>query len=119
MFFDPPNLTAFFNKIISDGARQNFADKSYLQNEIAKWKVSKKRIEQITGDRYYKGFHDILQRKRTAIADDGKLTVVENLPNAKIINNQYEKVVTQKVNFLVGQPISFKSNNEEYITVLN
>lgn len=119
MFFEPPNLTAFFNRLISDNAKKIVSDKEFLQNEIMKWKASSKRIEQIIGDRYYRGFQDILNRKRTAIGADGKLIEIENLPNARIVDNQYEKVVTQKVNFLVGQPISFKSEDEEYAIILN
>ena len=118
MFFEPPNLTKIFNQLITDGAKNIVSDKDFLQNEIAKWKTSLKRVEQITGDRYYKGLHDILMKKRTAIGQGGSLIEVENLPNAKILDNQYEKAITQKVNFLVGQPITFKTDNEKYSELL-
>lgn len=118
MFFEPPNLTKIFNQLITDGAKNIVSDKDFLQNEIAKWKTSPKRVEQITGDRYYKGLHDILQKKRTAIGQGGSLIEVENLPNAKILDNQYEKAITQKVNFLVGQPITFKTDDEKYSELL-
>ena len=55
MFFEPPNLTKIFNQLITDGAKNIVSDKDFLQNEITKWKTSPKRIEQITGDRYYEG----------------------------------------------------------------
>lgn len=119
MFFEPPNLTDFFKQFITNGAKKAASDKDYLQNEIMKWKSSPKRTEQIIGDRYYSGYHDILRCKRTAIGADGKLITIENLPNNKIVDNQYEKVVTQKVNFLVSQPITFKSENEDYVAALN
>ena len=57
-------------------------------------------------------------KKRTAIGQGGSLIEVENLPNAKILDNQYEKAVTQKVSFLVGQPITFKTDNEKYSELL-
>lgn len=118
MYFDPPNLTEQYKKIIEDGAKTVISNKEFLQFEIDKWKNSAKRKEQITGDRYYNGFHDILGRKRMAIGAGGNLTEVYNLPNNKIVDNQYRKVVDQKTNFLVGQPIAFEGKNEKYIEML-
>lgn len=88
MFFEPPNLTEFLSQFMIKGAKLAASDKEYLQNEIMKWKSSPKRTEQIIGDRYYSGFHDILHRERTAIGADGRLIAVENLPNNKIVDNQ-------------------------------
>lgn len=68
----------------------------------------------IDGDRYYTGAHDILKRQRTAIGPDGKLIVIENLPNNRIVDNQYAKHVDQKANYLLGQPISFSCENDDY-----
>ena len=68
----------------------------------------------IDGDRYYTGDHDILKRQRTAIGPDGKLIVIENLPNNRIVDNQYAKHVDQKANYLLGQPISFSCENDDY-----
>lgn len=119
MFFEVPNLTDVFNRMITNGAKNIVSDKDFLQNEILKWKASPKRNEQIVGDRYYRGYHDILQKQRTAIGQGGNLITIDNLPNNKIVDNQYEKVVTQKVNFLVGQPITFKTDNEKYLELLN
>ena len=50
----------------------------------------------LTGERYYKGKHDILYHKRTMIGKDGELEEVHNLPNEKIVDNQYKKMVMQK-----------------------
>lgn len=119
MFFEVPNLTDVFNRMITNGAKNIVSDKDFLQNEILKWKASPKRMEQIVGDRYYRGYHDILKKQRTAIGQGGSLITIDNLPNNKIVDNQYEKVVTQKVNFLVGQPITFKTDDEQYLELLN
>ena len=77
------------------------------EKRIVDWLFSKDRLEQITGDKYYKGIHDILFRKRTAIGNDGKLIEVDNLPNNKIVDNQYKKIVDQKTNYLVSQSVTF------------
>lgn len=93
-------------------------DKEFLEKEIAKWKCSPQRIMQIKGSLYYDNEHDILKRKRTMIGEDGKLEVVENLPNNRIIDNQYAKMVNQKANYLFGQPFALDGKNEQYIELL-
>ena len=97
---------------------QVMTDKEFVEMEIARFKASKKRREMITGERYYQGFHDVLSKKRQAIGEDGKLVDVDNLPNNKIIDNQYKKMVIQKVNYLVGQPITFQSDNKQFMDAL-
>ena len=98
--------------ILKKGAWLN--DKEFFEMEIRKWKSSKERQMQITGNLYFKGIHDILKRERTAIGKDGKLETVTNLPNNKIVDNQYAKIVAQKVNYIVGKPITFDTENEKY-----
>ena len=86
----------------------------YLEYIITQFINSKKRYEMLTGERYYRGIHDILFRKREIIGEGGKLQEVDNLPNNQRIDNQYEKLVDQKINYLLGKPITFYSENEEY-----
>ncbi|MGO0885062.1 phage portal protein [Clostridioides difficile] len=90
----------------------------HLEYEIDKWKTSNTRKEQLQGERYYKGEHDILRRKRTVIGEGGKLTEVENLPNNKIVDNKYANLVDQKVNYLLGKPLTFQTKNEIYNSLL-
>lgn len=85
-----------------------------IVNRINNFESSKKRQDMIIGENYYEGKHDILSRKRTAIGANGELTEVENLPNNKIVDNQYKKMVSQKVNYLLGRPITVQSDNDIY-----
>ena len=78
--FDYMNMIAF-------GARSAMTEKQFFEMEIKNWKKSKARAEQITGEDYYQGYHDILKRKRTVIGKDGLLQEVENLPNNKLVDN--------------------------------
>lgn len=64
--------------------------------EINAFKHSHRRMQMITGERYYEGKHDILHRKREVIGVNGELEEVDNLPNNKIVDNQYAKMVNQK-----------------------
>lgn len=93
-------------------------DKQFIEREITRFKASKRRREMLTGERYFQGLHDILSRKRTAIGDDGKLTEVKNLPNNRIVDNQYRKMVTQKANYLCGQPLTFQTENTAFADAL-
>lgn len=71
------------------------------------------------GDDYYNGKHDILKRKRTGIGLNGKKEVIENLPNFKIVDNQFKNYVDQKTNYLLSKNPSIVTENEEYLEKLN
>jgi len=111
-------LTARVSALVARGAGSRMSDKEFLENEIARWKSSPQRIMQIKGHLYYDNEHDILKRKRTMIGEDGKLEVVENLPNNRIIDNQYAKMVSQKANYLLGQPPALEGDNTQYVELL-
>ena len=106
--------TSRINNIISEGAKTIMTDKRFLEREIAKFKSSQKRITMIKGEMYYNGEHDILKRKRTVIGENGELQEVDNLPNNKVIDNQYAKLVDQKVNYLLAKPLTFETENDTY-----
>ena len=107
---------------ISQLARQNvesrMTDEQFIVAEINRFRMSKRFRDMIAGDNYYSGKHDILHKKRTAIGDDGKLVEIENLPNNKIVDNQYRKMVIQKSNYLVGQPFALRCKNKTYVEAL-
>ena len=52
-------------------------------------------------------YHDILTRKRTIIGEDGKLQEVDNLPNNRLVDNQFALMVDQKTNYPVKGAIPF------------
>lgn len=109
--FDYKNMIAF-------GARSAMTEKQFFEMEIKNWKKSKARAEQITGEEYYQGRHDILKRKRTVIGKDGLLQEVENLPNNRLVDNQYGKMVDQKTNYLLGQPLALDTESDTYEVAL-
>lgn len=106
--------TAKINRLIKEKSNYGLSEIEFFGREIASWKNSHERKSQITGENYYKGKHDILSRKRMVIGVGGKLECVENLPNNKIIDNQYAKMVDQKTNYLLGKPITFDCENQLY-----
>lgn len=100
------------------GVQGKMHDKQFLEKEISKWKRSPERIMQVKGHLYYDNEHDILKRKREMIGEKGNLEEVKNLPNNRIIDNQYGKLVNQKVNYLLGQPFVIEGDNETYVEIL-
>ncbi|MEG2383550.1 MAG: phage portal protein [Oscillospiraceae bacterium] len=94
---------------------RSMSELQFFARELLDFKKSAARREMLDGERYYSGNQDILGRVRTAIGNDGKLQTVANLPNNKILDNQYAKHLDQKKNYLLGKPISFESENEAYV----
>lgn len=116
-----------FDFLLSEAARiaqavtigkDRISDEQYIINEINTFKVSQRRKEMLDGEKYYAGKHDILSRVRTVIGEDGELTEVKNLPNNRIVDNQYKKMVDQKTNYLLGQPLTFQSDDDNYAKTL-
>ena len=87
-------------------------DEQFIAAEIKRFRQSRRFRDMYNGERYYKGLHDVLHKKRTAIGDDGDLIEVDNLPNNRVVNNQYRKMVDQKVNYLLSQPFVLDSENK-------
>ena len=104
--------------IIKESDEDLSLDEKNVINEIKDFMASTKRKNMITGEKYYDGKHDILKRKRTVIGQDGELEEIDNLPNNRIVDNQYQKMVDQKNNYLLGQPFSIQTNNDTYAKLL-
>lgn len=104
--------SALFNMKLRAG--RPLTELQFYAKELTAWESSPARKEMLDGDRYYMGEHDILKRRRTAIGPDGKLVPVPNLPNNRIVDNQYAKHVDQKANYLLGRPITFDCENTGY-----
>lgn len=84
----------------------------YIDAKISEFQLKKE--EMLESIRYYNYEQDILLKKRWTIGKEGKIQSIENLPNARIIDNQYKKAVDQKVNYLFSQLPSIKCDDEKY-----
>lgn len=92
--------------------KPGMTDKRFLELEIREWLKSPKRRAQIAGEAYYDGSHAILDKKRTVIDEDGKPVELKYLPNNRLVNNQYSKMVDQKTNYSFGRPFSVKTEDK-------
>lgn len=82
------------------------------------WINSDKRREMLVARDYYYGKQDILNRERVVMNEAGELSPVHNLPNNRLVDNQYSKLVDQKTNYALGKPITLATPNDTYLEAL-
>lgn len=112
-------LTDEYTRIIEAGAKSVMSLEQIIKLEIDEWLRSTERQWMLTGQRYYIGDNDILQRKRTVIGEGGIQVEAQNLANNKLVHNFTRKLVDQKVGYLLGLPLTVQTNNETYQKLLN
>ena len=95
------------------------SDIRYFELVLRKWLESKLREEQLLAEKYYDGDHDILRRERKVVNAEGNLTPVHNIPNNRLVDNLYKKLVDQKTNFALGKPLIIATSNDKYLKELN
>lgn len=78
-----------------------------LELIIKNFLASEKLNEMQLGDNYYKGKHDILNRVRKVIGQDGNLVPAANLANNKIVDNMFANAVDQKTDYLLSKHLVF------------
>ena len=115
----PDNTMERINRLILRGGQSGKTEVQFYAAVIREWKNSQRRKDQVMGDLYYEGQHDILRRQRTVIGEGGKVQVVTNLPNNRLVDNQYALMVDQKTNYLVGKPFTVNCQDKGYADVLN
>ena len=114
--YDEPSQVLLLGHYVSQivPGKPRMTDLRFLEREIARWLESPERGWQIDGERYYDGEHDILQRKRMVIGENGALTEVKNIPNNRLVDNQYAKMLDQKANYLCGKVMTFDTKSETF-----
>lgn len=86
----------------------------FLAREWLAWESSPRRREQLLGELYYRGEQKILSRKRTVIGPEGMPVEVANLPNARLTDNQYARMLDQKLDYLLGRPPALETEDNTY-----
>jgi len=105
-------------ELINKDAHNHLTDKQFLEKEIAHFMKSHKRQFMIAGEKYFCYGQDVLNKKRLIVGDGGQMFEDKQLPNNRFIDNQYAKMVNQKVNYIFSKPITFECNNEKYSKAL-
>ena len=111
-------LMANINRIIREGGKDYLTEREFMQREINHFIHSPERRMMLAGENYFLGDQDIRMKQRTAIGEDGQLHPVHNLPNSRLEDNQYRKMVLQKANYLTGKPVSMQSDDKTFLDAL-
>jgi SPP1 family phage portal protein len=85
-----------------------------IQNLVTNWKSSEMLRNQILGQEYYQGYHEILSDKY-----DIERYNRTNEMKKRIVDNQYRRIVSQKNNYLFGKPFSIQHPNKPYNKKIN
>lgn len=110
MVGDTVTLQELWKAIIEGNA--GITEREFLQAEINAFMASDKRKWMLNGRNYYEGKHDILNKKRTVYDENGKEYIMHNAPNNRIVNNRFDDLVDQKVNYLMARDIEVKGGEE-------
>lgn len=85
-------------------------------------KTSDKKAQMQVAKDYYRGRHDILDYRLFYVNNDGQMVEETNRSNVQIPHQFFTELVDQKTNYLLSNPIEFKTENahlakrlEEYI----
>lgn len=89
-----------------------------ISARVDAWLSSPERAMMLTSDRYFRVRNDILDRKMELV-HNGKTTELKNVANNRIAHGFYRKLVRQKVNYLLGAPLSLSSENSELQDAVN
>jgi len=106
-------LNAVFDALVRKGAESGMNDLEFLEEELKRWWDGKTRRDMMTGLAYYSDRQDIEMKQRRAIGPTGNPVEVRNLPNFKIMDNQYGILVDQKNNYLLGKPVEIKTEGKD------
>ncbi len=116
--FDFGMETRRINEIVNIGAADKISDIKFLEKELAKFIVSPARRMMITGERYYSYGHDVLNKRRMVIGENGEMFEDKQLPNNRYIDNRYAEMVEQKVSYLLSKPFTINADCESYVNLL-
>lgn len=83
--------------------RRNKKMGNELERLINDFIMSRKKKQMEDSHKYYIGQHDVLNRHRDMINENGELEPLKNVKVAKLVDNQYSKLVDQKTNYLLSK----------------
>lgn len=110
MVGDIVTLQELWKAIIEGNA--GITEREFLQSEINTFLTSEKYKLMKCGREYYEGKQDILNKQRIVYDEYGNGKVMTNFPNNRIVNNRFDDLVDQKVNYLLAKDLEIKGIEE-------
>lgn len=112
---DLVNARLKIGRILNDTA---VSDAKVLRNLIEDDRRSKQKKDMIDGMTYYEVGNKILKRVKTYKINE-KVFVDDISSNNKVAHAFHTILVDQKVNYIVGEPIKFISDNQDFLDRVN
>ncbi|MFS0655702.1 phage portal protein [Bacillus sp. 179-C3.3 HS] len=118
MYPTSPTHTEELIKVIEDSAEtsEKLPDTTILQKMIDKH--AGERDQMLEGVAYYMNQADIKKRNRY-FYEQGIKKIDTEKPNNRISHNWHKLLVQQKVQYLLGKPITFNAEDETFLSVVN
>ncbi|UNE49949.1 phage portal protein [Bacillus amyloliquefaciens] len=113
-----PTHTEELLKIIQDSAETSdtLPDTTVIQKMIDKHELERDRM--LEGVEYYMNQADIKKRLRY-FYENGVRKIDTEKPNNRISHNWHKLLVQQKVQYLVGKPITFNAEDSKFLKLVN
>lgn len=113
-----PTHTEELLKIIQDSAETSdtLPDTTVIQKMIDKHELERDRM--LEGVAYYMNQADIKKRLRY-FYEDGVRKIDTEKPNNRISHSWHKLLVQQKVQYLVGKPITFNADDSKFLKLVN
>lgn len=113
-----PTHTEELLKIIQDSAETSdtLPDTTVIQKMIDKHELERDRM--LEGVAYYLNQADIKKRLRY-FYEDGVRKIDTEKPNNRISHSWHKLLVQQKVQYLVGKPITFNADDSKFLQLVN
>ena len=104
-------LSQLWDRIIKGSA--TMSEREFLQAQLRNFLGSEQRKTMCTAIDYYDGKHDILNKQRYVIGEGNKQIALQGVPNNQIVDNRFDDLVDQKVNYLLSKPLDINTDDDE------
>lgn len=103
-----------YEEIIKEGSESRLSDLEFIYLELNNWLNSGKRKLMVTADKYYNCELEPLKKHKLWGMDADGMPIYRDDDMPPVADNIYALQVDKKVNYVLGKPISYQTDNELY-----
>lgn len=104
-------LSQLWDRIIKGSA--TMSEREFLQVQLRNFLGSEQRKTMCTAIDYYDGKHDIFNKQRYVVGEGNTRIALQGVPNNQIVDNRFDDLVDQKVNYLLSKPLDINTDDDE------
>ena len=103
-----------YEEIIKEGNESRLTDLDFIYLELQNWLNSDRRRMQVTADMYYNYEPDSMDKHKVWGMDADGMPIRVDTQVSPVTDDIYALQVDKKVNYVLGKPISYQTDNELY-----